>query len=176
MVNNNLNFERWKGGEGLILSLILFFFVGPTCLLFHEIGHGLGVIATSKSRVHIYLGMRAKNNKENIRLGRLHFHIQSSFTGFTYWKEGLGKRQSAIALVGGPLMSLVLAILFTSLSLLVSQGVVQQFASWTAIFTFIQFLGTIIPLTYPGWMGGYSGFPSDGLQLIRIVKKIKKES
>src|SRR5699024_11316322 len=78
----------------------------------------------------------------------------------------LGKRQSAIALVGGPLMSLVLAILFTSLSLLVSQGVVQQFASWTAIFTFIQFLGTIIPLTYPGWMGGYSGFPSDGLQLI----------
>src|SRR5699024_210366 len=137
---------------------------------------GLGVITTSKSRVHTYLGLRDKHNKENFRLGTLHFHIQWSFNGFTYWQEGLGKRQSAIVLVCGSLMSLVLAILFTSLSLLVSQGVVQQFASWTAIFTFIQFLGTIIPLTYPGWMGGYSGFPSDGLQLIRIVKKIKKES
>src|SRR5699024_4587113 len=107
--------------------------------------------------------MRDKNNKENFRLGRLHFHIQWSFTGFTYWEEGLGKRQSAIALVGGPLMSLVLAILFTSLSLLVSQGVVQQFASWTAIFTFIQFIGTIIPLTYPDLMCGYSRLSYDAL-------------
>src|SRR5699024_4231478 len=153
-----------------------FFFVGPTCLLFHEIGHGLGVIATSKSRVHIYLGMRDKNNKENFRLGRLHFHIQWSFTGFTYWEEGLGKRQSAIALVGGPLMSLLLDIFFTSLSLLVSQGVVQPLASERAVFTFIQCLGTMLPLTYRGWMGGYSVFPSDGLQLMRTVKKIKKES
>src|SRR5699024_5124578 len=112
-----------EGGGRFDIILNLVFFVGPTCLLFHEIGHGIGVIATSKSRVHIYLGMRDKNNKENFRLGRLHFHIQWSFTGFTYWEEGLGKRQSAIALVGGPLMSLVLAILFTSLSLLVSQGV-----------------------------------------------------
>src|SRR5699024_11773809 len=138
------------GGEGLILSLILFFFVGPTCLLFHEIGHGLGVIATSKSRVHIYLGMRDKNNKENFRLGRLHFHIQWSFTGFTYWEEGLGKRQSAIVLVGGPLMSLVLAILFTSLLMLVSLGVLHQFVCLTVIFTFIIFFVFIITLTFTG--------------------------
>src|SRR5699024_12611352 len=159
----------WECGEVLRSCLIIVSFVGPTSILSNEIAHGLRVLATSKFRVHIYLGMRDKNNKENFILGRLHFDIQWSFTGFTYWEEVLGKRQSAIAHVGGPLMSLVLAILFTSLSLLVSQGVVQQFASWTAIFTFIQFLGTIIPLTYPGWMGGYSGFPSDGLQLIRIV-------
>src|SRR5699024_11092159 len=162
-----------EGGEGLILSLILFFFVGPTCLLFHEIGHGLGVIATSKSRVHIYLGMRDKNNKENFRLGRLHFHIQWSFTGFTYLEEGLGKLQIAIALVGCPFMLLLLAIFFMSLSLLVSYVVVYLFASWSYIFTFIQFLVSIVPLTYPCWMGGYSCFPSDGLQLIRIVNKIK---
>src|SRR5699024_2667545 len=155
---------------------MLFFFFCPTCVLFHEVGDGLGVSATSTSRLHIYLGLRDRNNKENFRLGRLNCHMHWSFTGSTSWEEGLRKRQGGIAMVGGPLMSLVLAILFTSLSLLVSQGVVQQFASWTAIFTFIQFLGTIIPLTYPGWMGGYSGFPSDGLQLIRIVKKIKKES
>src|SRR5699024_10656647 len=120
---------------------------------------------------HMYLGIIDKNNNENFRLDISHFHIQCSFTGFTYWEEGLGKRQSAIALLGGPLMSLVLAILFTSLSLLVSQGVVQQFASWTAIFTFIQFLGTIIPLTYPGWMVGCRGFLVYGLHLFASVRR-----
>ncbi|WP_238538287.1 hypothetical protein [Virgibacillus halodenitrificans] len=86
--------------------------------------------------------------------------------GFAHWEEGLDRRQRAMALAGGPVMSLLVALLLGVLSLLISQSEVRQFVGWTATLSFIQFMLTMTPLTYPRWTGGYSGFPSDGLQLI----------
>lgn len=155
-----------------MLSLLLFFMiVGPACTLLHEIGHGVGAIATSKSNVHIYLGKINKNNKENIKLGRLHFHIQWSFAGFAHWGKGLDKRQRAVALAGGPIMSLLLALLFGLLASFVSQSVWHQLVTWTAIYNLIQFLITVIPMTYPRWMGAYQGMSSDGLKLLRLLRE-----
>nr|CDQ32417.1 hypothetical protein BN993_01831 [Virgibacillus halodenitrificans] len=120
--------------------------------------------------------MKDERNKENFRLGRLHFHIQWGFMGFAHWEEGLDRRQRAMALAGGPVMSLLVALLLGVLSLLISQSEVRQFVGWIATLSFIQFILTMTPLTYPRWTGGYSGFPSDGLQLIRIAKEFKKAS
>lgn len=59
-------------------SILYAFVVGiPISTLLHEIGHALGVIVCSKERAHVYLG--AKNLPENLRIGRIHFHIRWGF-------------------------------------------------------------------------------------------------
>lgn len=77
--------------------------------LLHEVGHGIDVIVTSNSHVHIYLSMKGEDNKENFNFGRLHFHIRWSYIEDVYWDTELDKRLKVIALAGGSLMSLLLA-------------------------------------------------------------------
>ncbi len=154
----------------MLLFFLFNIIVIPVCVLLHEIGHGIGVIATSKSHAHVYLGKRNKKNKEKFRLGRLHFHICWSYVGFVYWEESLDKRQKAVALAGGPIMSLSLMILFGIIVLWMPQGEFRSFLLGVMIFNLIQFFVTIIPITYPHWMGSYSGYRSDGLQLIRLFR------
>ena len=153
-----------------LVYVIFFLLVIPICTLLHEIGHGIGVVTTSSSHVHIYLGMKNKNNKENFNLGRMHFHIQWSYIGFAYWSKDLNKRQKAFALAGGPIMSLLLTVVFGYLSFFEYEVMLRQLFGWTAIYNVIQFFVTIIPIKYPRWMGAYHGFPSDGLQLIQVLK------
>lgn len=38
---------------------------------------------------------------------------------------------------------------------------------WMNLF---QFIFTIIPVTYPKWMGAYSGMKSDGYRILSILK------
>ena len=124
----------------------------------------------SKHHVHIYHGPGSEKNKENFRIGRIHFHIYWSYTGLTFWGKDFSKRQEAIALAGGPLMSLLLAILFGLLTLFASQTGMHSLFWWTTMLFSLQFIGTIIPVTYPRWMGAIGGYPSDGLQLLRMLK------
>lgn len=154
----------------MLLLLIFYILVAPICVLLHEIGHGLGAVVASNTHVHIYLGTRSEKNKENFRLGRLHFHINWSYIGFAYFREELSKRQRAIALASGPLMSLLLALLFGLLTLFGSRGDLQSLFWWTTMLIFFQFVVTIVPVKYPRWMGSYSGYSSDGLQLLRMLK------
>ncbi|WP_252503999.1 hypothetical protein [Sporosarcina sp. Marseille-Q4943] len=154
----------------MLLLIIFYIFIAPTCVLLHEIGHGLGAVLAPNNHVHIYLGPISEKNKETFRVGRLHFHIIWSYIGFVHWKGELSKRQRAIALIGGPLMSLLLAFLFGMLTLLAPRNDMQTLYWSTTLLNFFQFLVTIIPMKYPRWMGGYSGYSSDGLQLLRLLK------
>ncbi len=154
------------------MSFIFFFIiVVPIYLLLHEIGHGIGAVVTSKSDVHIFLGLANKHNKENFRIGRFRFHIRWAYIGFVYWDKSLDKRQSMYALAGGPVMSLLLAFLFGFLSFYVVEF--RQFFGWSATYNLIQFIVTIIPVKYPQWMGAYGGLSSDGLQLVQTLRKSK---
>lgn len=159
-----------RGGYMILLILLFYFLLIPFFTLLHEVGHGIGAVFSSNSHVHIYLGTKNKNNKENFKIGKLHFHIIWSYIGFAYWKTELNKRQSAVALVCGPLMSLLLALLFGWLTIVISQSQLHQLFWWSTIYNSLQFLITIIPIKYPRWMGGYGGYNSDGLQLLRILK------
>lgn len=169
-LENALILDRvFKKGERKLIYVIFFILVIPISVLLHEIGHGIGVITTSNSHVHIYLGEQSKNNQESFKIGRIHFHIQWSYIGFVYWDKVLNKRQKAFALAGGPCMSLLLAFVFGFIARMFD-GELQTLFGWTATFNFIQFIVTIIPVTYPPWMGGYKGLQSDGLQLIKELK------
>ncbi|QQZ08378.1 hypothetical protein [Heyndrickxia vini] len=154
----------------MLIFLLFYILVIPLCVLLHEIGHGIGVVSTSKSHAYVYLGNSNKENKENFRLGRLHFHLHWSYVGYASWEGTLKSRQRATALAGGPIMSLLVAILCGLIAISVPQGELPSFFWWTAIFNFSQFFVTIIPITYPTWMGAYKGHPSDGLQLIRLLR------
>jgi hypothetical protein len=154
----------------MLLFLLFYLLVIPVCVLLHEIGHGVGVISTSKSDAHVYLGNRNQDNKENFKIGRLHFHINWSFVGFVAWKDNLNKSQRAVALASGPIISLILMFIFWIIGILIPQGELRSFLWGISIFNLIQFMITIIPITYPRWMGAYSGHPSDGLQLLRLIR------
>lgn len=155
-----------------MILLLLFFYILliPFFILLHEIGHGMGAAFSSSSHVHIYLGAKNEENKEKFKVGKFHFHIIWSYVGFAYWEIKLNKRQRAIAIAGGPLMSLLLALLFGWLTIVTSQSQLHLLFWWSTLFNFLQFVATIIPVKYPRWMGGYSGYRSDGLQLLRILK------
>lgn len=154
----------------MLVFLLFYFLVIPISVLMHELGHGLGVIISSKSHAHIYLGNTNEKNKENFRLGRLHFHIIWSYVGYCSLEKILTNRQRVIALVGGPVMSLLMTLLFLLFTFNTSHGDLRSLLWSTTTFNFLQFLVTIIPITYPRWMLGYGGHPSDGLQLLRLLR------
>ncbi|KMN38568.1 hypothetical protein VK91_17160 [Lysinibacillus sp. LK3] len=137
-----------------MLSFMLLYVVGiPISTLLHEIGHTLGVIVCSKERVHVYLG--AKHLPENLRIGRIHFHIRWGLFGFCTPQQGssLTRKQSLGFIAGGPIMTLAV--------LLFASYLARYFAALFYLNTF-QFLATAVPLIYPKWYKPYAGLPSDG--------------
>lgn len=154
----------------MLVILLFYLVICPITVLLHEIGHGLGVILSSKAHAHIYLGNINEKNIENFRLGRLHFHIIWSFVGYCSFGKTLNKRQRVIALLGGPAMSLLISLLCLLIALNIPGGDIHSLLRGTAILNFFQFFFTIIPITYPRWMFGYGGLPSDGLQLLRLLR------
>ena len=153
------------------LFILCYGVVIPICVLLHEIGHGVGVVSTSKYHAHVYLGNKNNKIKENFRFGRLHFHINWSYIGYAAWDGKLKKRQRAVALAGGPIMSLILLFIFGLIALSTLHNYLRFFFWGTTVFNFIQFIVTTLPITYPWWMGTYKGYPSDGLQLLRLLRK-----
>ncbi|RDW15126.1 hypothetical protein [Oceanobacillus chungangensis] len=154
----------------MLLFLLFYIFVIPMCILLHEIGRAVGAVRSSKYHARVYLGNKNNENKENFRFGKLHFHINWSYVGFVDWDGNLNKRQKAVALAGGPIISLVLVFLFGIIGMFVPQGDFRSFMWGISIFNFFQVVVTLIPITYPHWMGSYNGHPSDGLQLLRLLR------
>jgi hypothetical protein len=156
---------------GILLFAIFYILIIPMCVLLHEVGHGLGVVLSSGARASIYLGkFNEKENKKNFHIGRLDFHIQWSYFGCCYSAGDLKKNQELAFFIGGPLMSLILSLISFWLWSTTSDGVFHSLFQGITMFSITQFLITAIPIKYPKWMGSYSGFSSDGLQLLKILK------
>ena len=160
--------------EGIIIvNYIIFLVFIPLSLLLHETGHALGTVLSSDNHVHIYLGSRGEENKENFHIGRLHFHIQYAFSGFCRWGTALNRRQRFISLIGGPLMSFLMTGVAAILLNFVPNGVVKTFLGGFAEVNLFLVVSTLIPFQLPRWFGEQFSFPSDGLQIIRLFRKEK---
>lgn len=152
------------------MNIVLLIFIVPLSLLMHEVGHGIGTILTSKTHhAHIYLGDTGENNKENFRIGRLHFHVQWAFTGWCRWGGELNKRQSFFILIGGPLMTAFIMTTCLLLLRLEIDGWGRTLLVIIAETNFLVLLFTLIPNQLPRWFGPRWSFPSDGLQLLRLL-------
>ncbi|MFN8444991.1 MAG: hypothetical protein U0175_29665 [Caldilineaceae bacterium] len=153
-----------------IISILLWLFIGfPVCLVLHEMGHALMILLLTKQRVTFQFGVRG--TQREIRLGRLtiHFYFEpGTFLGCRYHLEdvaALSKRQIFWITVGGPLASLLLAILcsvlwFTTNNIDTWRGLV--------VINLIAFLYSSIPGYYAKWMGAQAGIANDGLQVVQL--------
>lgn len=80
-----------------------------------------------------------------------------------------------VSLVGGPLISFLLIILFGALSSVSEHILIQQVWRLAMTFNVIQFVIAMLPIHYPAFLVGRKNMPSDGLQLLQLMKKDLKE-
>ncbi|MFT9819364.1 hypothetical protein [Lysinibacillus sp. NPDC056185] len=158
------------------ISFILFYVVGiPLSVLIHEIGHALGVILFSKEKAYVYLGTSDPSNKENFRIGRMHFHIRWGYYGYCYPEKesSLTRVQTIFFYVGGPVISLCLAVLSYIAMNTFTNEALRNFLNGFFYMNGSLFLFTAIPIIYPKWLKPYAGLPSDGYQIFYTLKKLK---
>ncbi|GAA0467857.1 hypothetical protein [Alkalibacillus silvisoli] len=67
-------------------------------------------------------------------------------------------------------MSLILVCLSLLLILEVSYTGLVSILNGVLVYNLLQFLVTAIPMTYPRWFGVLGNHPSDGLQLLRLLR------
>jgi hypothetical protein len=116
-----------------------------------------------------------EKNKENLRIGKIHFHIIWSYFGFCQLvnnKTKLSPSQQIIIALGGPCISLLIAISFFILHNTVGfSNQINSFIFWIGIYNLFNFLVTIIPIKYPTWWKPYGNMPSDGYRVLRALKR-----
>jgi hypothetical protein len=155
-----------------IINIILILVIGQLATITHEFGHAIPVLVFTKSKVKIILGKNSTKSKI-INFKRLNIAIGgfSPFTGFVHWNASeMTKIQKLIATVGGPIVSLIIAIFLYLLSINVKHNIVSQILYGSAGYNLIQFIITIIPITYPTWWGEYRGHKSDGYKALLLIK------
>lgn len=155
----------------MLVTIIFYILIIPLCTLMHEVGHGIAAVMSSRATAHVHLGRLSDPDKRRFNIGRLHFHLKWSYYGFCSSKGEMDKKQRITNIIGGPLVSLLMAIGFGLMLPLASNLDVQTLLSATASFCAISFLVTAAPVKYPRWMGSYSGHPSDGLQVLHLLKE-----
>jgi hypothetical protein len=153
----------------LVKFLFAWLVLAPLCTCLHEIGHaGLALLLTDQ-QIRFQLGSKGKKLK--LDLGRLTitlFFEPMAIYGLYQLedKTRLTFKQDLWITLGGPLMSLLLTILFASLAWTSGWATL-----WTILFiiNLIAFLNTAFPWTYPNWQGIQAGIPSDGRQILKLL-------
>jgi hypothetical protein len=161
-----------------IYALFFWLVVIPLLTLLHELGHAGMALLLSGSSVTVVLGdyhqIESVSRQWQFQAGRLRCVLQpfSGFSGFFLWSREDAPRLSRIAVnLAGPLTSLLVGLLawwLIALSALESFWL-SQIVAGIRTAALLQFLGTIAPLRYPGWMGAYRGHPSDGLRVYHLL-------
>jgi len=155
----------------LVRFLFAWLVLMPVSTGLHEIGHAGMALLTTSQQVGFQLGARGKS--WSVKLGRMkitcYFEPGAAYGRYQLEdKSALSYRQDLWITLGGPLMSLLLTILFGSLAWTSGSA-----ALWTMllIVNLLAFLNTAFPWTYPRWQGIQAGLPSDGRQILQLITK-----
>lgn len=76
-------------------------------------------------------------------------------------------------MAGGPIASLLGFVTLYFISYLIS-GVLGIIINRVAVISLITFLISAIPCTYPSFLRNIGGLQSDGLQILNLLKEIRK--
>lgn len=123
------------------------------------------------------MGSSSKEKKLKLNLGRITCYLTIAFSGYCQPtnREELPPttfKQRLIFLLGGPIASLLgFAALYLASHFL--SGVTGNILITLAGANFFIFATSLIPFTYPSFLGGG---PSDGLQILNLVKENRKQS
>ena len=155
--------------------LLVWLVVVPTFAFLHELGHASMALLLTGQRATIQLGRRGLRCR--LQLGRLRM-ILNLGPGAAFSRclledldeIPLGRR--ACFFLGGPIASLLLALLFGGLAL--SSTGPGPWPITLAMIPLFQFLFTTLPWTFPPGIGAMEGMPSDGLYVLRLILHARK--
>ncbi|EOS9898958.1 hypothetical protein ACNKV7_002137 [Vibrio cholerae] len=141
----------------------------PLLTLMHELGHAIPQLCMKK-KVVIDLG--GSSPIPIIKVSRLFIRIVpfSTFHGFCSISSRLLRVGLVVTLLGGPLVTLLLAMLLNELRMVDAGQWFTFLASFGFYFTVFQLVFTLAPIKYPSFFGGYSGTKSDGLRILEALR------
>ena len=164
----------------IILNVFILFMTIQVITIIHEFGHVISALILTKEKSRITLGKLGENNKSlvKISLRRLDIEIKgfNPFVGWTHWNASkLTKFQRIMILAGGPIISLILGIILLFISnnigdkLLMDTFILKEIIILARNVALGSFVFTAIPIIYPK-RTGYAGIPSDGYQIVKLMK------
>ena len=153
--------------------IILIWLLCLLSVLLHELGHALGYrISGGKAGWKVIVG----SGPRLISVSRFTFGLIPAGGNFVPAEEPETDKRQIIMFAGGPVVSLLQAVLYRVLYFCISGGVqpgsslseiLLPVSSFLLYFNFFQFLFTAIPIRYRIVC---RGFESDGLQIIHLLK------
>ena len=154
---------------GLVVGLL---FVMPLATFVHELGHAAPQLFAGH-KVEVSLGNKEK--AKVVVVGNLKLSI-SAFpmnVGFSSIAQDSSNNLKVLALLMGPITSLVLCVSLFLLSRYESPYLVLYLLNFGFYYSFAQFLMTALPIYYPSFFGAYDGMPSDGRQIMELFELMK---
>ncbi|MEZ0480378.1 hypothetical protein [Planococcus sp. SSTMD024] len=161
----------------MLLEVFIVLLIISYSLFIHELGHAVAtVMASKKSTAEVFLGSCSKANKLKLSFGRITCYLTVAISGFCEYvipknSPPFTYRQKIFFYLGGPIASFFGFVSLFSASHFVS-GVAGNIIINSAGANFFLFIMSLIPITYPRFLGG---LPSDGLQIVNLVKANRKE-
>lgn len=161
----------------MLLEVIVVLLIISCSLFIHEMGHAVATVTASKnSKAEVFMGSSSKVNKLRLSFGRITCYLTVAISGFCEYsipKESppFTYKQKLVFYLGGPIASLLCFVALFIASHFVS-GVAGNIIINSAGANFFLFITSLIPWTYPRFLGG---LPSDGLQTLNLMKANRKE-
>ena len=165
-------------GPFFIYLIVTFAVVGLVSALIHELGHASLLLLVTDKNITIQLGQHGKRLRH--QFGRLtivcHVGLGANFGIYYLEKAGWEKiplTQLIWVHLGGPIASLLLFIIFGSLTVW-TKGSVPLYTLFACV-NLLHALFTTLPWQYPKWTGLMAGFPNDVLRAWRLIQKLRRE-
>lgn len=161
----------------MLLEIIIVLLIVSCSLFTHEMGHAFATVMASKhSRAEVFLGSSSKSNKLRLSFGRITCYLTVAISGYCEYsilKESpaFTYKQKLFFYLGGPIASLLCFLALFIASHFVS-GIAGNLIINSAGVNFLLLITSLIPWTYPRFLGGG---PSDGLQILNLVKANKNQ-
>ncbi|NLJ80931.1 MAG: hypothetical protein GX335_07900 [Firmicutes bacterium] len=166
------------GLSNFLLNTVIWAFTMQMSTFLHEFGHCLPILALTPGNVEMILGFGKMKN--SFKIGRLHLHLKgfAPWVGFMKVKEDvlLTKKLSLLLSLGGPAVSLLIGTSAFLLRFYANSGLLYSVLSVTACYNWYLFICTAVPIVYPQWWIGYSGYPSDGYRVLKLLTGKKTTS
>lgn len=158
-----------------LVNLVLWMTVIQISVFLHELGHCLPILAFTKENVRVTLGRGSMKINFTIRRLNVRFKGFAPWIGFMRVEKGVPLTKTLLLLLslGGPLISLLIgtsAFVFRSYT---DIGWLYSVLSIAAVYNWLTFIVTAIPIVYPKWWVGYEGTPSDGYRILRLISNKK---
>ncbi len=169
---SNINYLSLDGLPWILLCWILMFITRPLSTFVHEFGHLIPMYFFSSEPITFQIG---EGKSCLFKIGsRVEFRLsmKGSSTGSVYVDDAkLSKRDQLFVLSGGPFLSfLIISILFFFLQRFSPMVWVEVTAVGFLCSNLLAFLTSIIPMHLKPTSHFPDGPPSDGLQILTLLK------